>query len=103
MIYINALRFETDQTHARRKLWPYRRENRARTRKIDAVELLAGWRHWAHGFGFDGATGIMVVARCCLGAGGARWLGRVGRHGGVRGWREVLGGVAKGAAAASLR
>ena len=51
----------------------------------------------------DGAAGIMVVARYCLGAGGARWLGRVGRRGGVRGWREVHGGVGKGAAAASLR
>ena len=38
-----------------------------------------------------------------LGAGGARWLGRVGRRGGVQGWRKVLGGVGKGAAMASLR
>ena len=38
-----------------------------------------------------------------MGAGGARWLGHAGRCGGVRGWREVLGGVGKGAAAVSLR
>ena len=38
-----------------------------------------------------------------MGVGGARWLGRAGRRGGVRGWREVLGGEGKGAAAASLR
>ena len=50
----------------------------------------------------DGAVGVMVVVRCCLGAGGARWLGHMGRHGGMRGWREVLGGVGKGAAAVSL-
>ena len=38
-----------------------------------------------------------------MGAGGVHWLERAGRCGGVRGWREVLGGVGKGAAAVSLR
>ena len=43
-------------------------------------------RSWeAHGFGFDGAAGITVVARCCLGVEGARWLERARRLGGVRG------------------
>ena len=39
----------------------------------------------------DGAAGVTVMARCCLGVGGTWWLGRAGRHGGVRGWRKVLG------------
>jgi len=39
-----------------------------------------------HGFGFDGAAGVTVVVRYCLGVGGARWLragASIGRGGAV--------------------
>ena len=42
-------------------------------------------------------------AHCGLGAGGTWCLGHMVRHGGMRGWHEVLGGVGKGATAVSLR
>ena len=56
---------------------------------------------WREGLGTGlRRRGELAAARArAYGCGGVEQ----GRRGGVRGWREVLGGVGKGAAAASLR